>query len=81
MDYSTTDLFLATHLVCSEIKLKTIKRTEPKKAELIFEQPPEEVLNGYFEETKKLPTRRVLNELKNLKNRIYNTPLLNEEPQ
>ncbi len=74
-NYSTTDLFLATHLICSKVRLKTIKRLDLKKAELIFEQPSEEVINSYFEETKEFPTRRVLNELKNLKSRIYNTPL------
>jgi len=73
--YKTTDLYLATHLICSGVKLINIQRIDPKRAELVFEKPEEALINSYFEETKKFSAQKILNKLKSLKTRIYNAPL------
>lgn len=74
-DYITSDLFLTTHLLLCGAKLKEVKRINPNQGEFIFEKPPREFIDSYFNETKKFATKKVLQELKTLKNRIYNTPL------
>jgi len=74
-NYTTNDLFLTTHLILCGLELKELNRINPKQAEFIFEKPSKELIDSYFNETEKFATKRVLQELKTLKNRIYNTPL------
>ena len=73
--YLTSDLYLAVHLLCCGVRLRDIRRIGLKKAEFCFEEPGTEVIDSYYEKTKKFPTQEVLYSLKTLKNRVYNAPI------
>ena len=73
--YFTSDLYLAVHLLCCGVKLKTIRRISLKKAEFGFDEPGTGIMDSYYEKTKKFPTQEVLYSLKTLKNRVYNAPI------
>ena len=72
-EFSTFDLGLAAVLLTLKYELLELDRSYPKKIKFIFkrERNIEQVINDYFDDKIELPAQSLLQNQKNLKNRIY----------
>ena len=72
-EFSTFDLGLAAVLLTLKYELLELDRSYPKKIRFVFkrERNIEQVINDYFDDKIELPAQRLLQNQKNLKNRIY----------
>ncbi len=71
--FSTSDLGLATVLLTLGHKLLELDKSNVKRVRFVFEREEntEKVMSDYFNDKIKLPAQTLLNNHKNLKNRIY----------
>jgi UTP-glucose-1-phosphate uridylyltransferase len=72
-EFSTFDLGLAAVLLTLKYELLELDRSYPKKIRFVFkrERNIEQVINDYFDDKIELPAQSLLQNQKNLKNRIY----------
>jgi hypothetical protein len=72
-EFSSFDLGLATVLVTLNYELLKLDKSNPKKVRFVFKRDRniEQVIDDYFNDKIKLPALTLLNNQKNLKNRIY----------
>ena len=72
-EFSTFDLGLAAVLLTLKYELLELDRSYQKKIRFIFkrERNIEQVINDYFDDKIELPAQSLLQNQKNLKNRIY----------
>lgn len=72
-DFKTYDLGLAAALVTKGYKLLKLNRDNPRKVEFIFEDDAllSEVVNEYWDDKLLISPRKLFDNMKMLKNRIY----------
>jgi hypothetical protein len=72
-ELSFYDLGVASVLVTLGYRLIKLEKSNPKKVGFVFkrEKNIEQVINDYFNDQIKLPALSLLNNQKNLKNRIF----------
>ena len=71
--YTLSDLGGTASLLCMGFQLRDIDKTDPKRVLFIFDlcTELEETVNAYFANTLKVPARSLVDNMKMLKNRIY----------
>lgn len=72
--FTTYDLGVSTALLCVGYKLLTIEKDDPKKALFVFDKEVgiESDANKYFSDRLEVKARAFFDQLKALKNRLYN---------
>ena len=74
MTYATSDFTLATTLVHLKKKLTGVDRTNPRKAEFLFEETPDllETVDKFFNRELMVEPQTFGGDLNSMKNRLYN---------
>lgn len=72
--YLTSDIGVATALLCLGYKLLNVDKENPQKALFVFrlEDDIEQTANQYFSDTLEVRARSFMDHLKALKNLLYN---------
>lgn len=72
--FRTFDLGLAAHLVATDCRLHSLDRSNPSRAQFVFEQDKhlDDMIQAYWANTPlRLASQVYFNALKSLKNQIY----------
>jgi len=72
--FSTSDIGVATVLLCADCELLDVEKSNPRKAMFIFRRKIgiEEIANKYFADRLEVKARSFFDNLKALKNKLYN---------
>ena len=71
--FTTYDIGVSTALLCADFELLTVKKDNPKKALFVFRKEVgiEEITDKYFADRLEVKARSFFDNLKALKNKLY----------
>ena len=71
--FSTSDIGVATALLCVGFELLDVEKSNPRKAMFVFREQvnAEEIVNKYFSDRLEVKARSFFDNLKALKNKLY----------
>ena len=71
--FSTSDIGVATALLCANCELLNVEKSNPRKALFVFRKQAdiEEIANKYFADRLEVKARSFFDNLKALKNKLY----------
>jgi hypothetical protein len=72
--FSTHDIGVSTALLCAGSELLDVEKSNPRKAIFVFRKQvdTEEIVNKYFSDRLEVRARSFFDNLKALKNKLYN---------